>query len=262
MDSLETPRLEVDGEPPAPELVAALAYDGYGHFTAMQVRNHAVRGLGLHLARLDAGNRETFGEALAGERVRDLVRHALGPGTPDASVRVHVQRPDPARSPTVTVIVRPPGGMPDGPWRLLPVPYLRAVPRVKHIGDFGQSYYRAAAERAGYSEALLTGEGGLIAEGAITNVGFFDGESVVWPDAPVLDGTTMLMLRRRLPAVGVASRDALVRLADLGEYRAAFVANSRGIAPVSGIGDHAFGIDGELMKTLAAAREAEPWEPL
>ena len=52
------------------------ALGSYGHFTAMQVRAGATRGLPLHLARLDAANRELFGVPLAGQA--------------DASVRVYV----------------------------------------------------------------------------------------------------------------------------------------------------------------------------
>jgi hypothetical protein len=47
-----------------------------------------TRGLGLHLARLEAAHREVYGRALGGEEVRARIRHALG-GRPDASVRVY-----------------------------------------------------------------------------------------------------------------------------------------------------------------------------
>jgi hypothetical protein len=50
---------------------------GCGHFTAIQVRGDAVRGLGLHLSRLDLATRELFGTGLDGELVRGYIRHAL-----------------------------------------------------------------------------------------------------------------------------------------------------------------------------------------
>ncbi|MET9618809.1 aminotransferase class IV [Kitasatospora indigofera] len=52
----------------------------------------------------------------------------------------------------------------------------------------------------GYGEAWLVGQGGVIAEGSITNVGFVEGDTVVWPDAPVLQGIAMQVLGRELAA--------------------------------------------------------------
>ncbi len=98
--------VEIDGRIPSVQRLRAVALASYGHFTAMQVRNHRVRGLDLHLERLDRANREVFDADLDGDRVRDHVRHALGENTPDASVRVYVQLPDGDQAPSVTVIVR------------------------------------------------------------------------------------------------------------------------------------------------------------
>jgi hypothetical protein len=72
-----------------------------------------VQGLDLHLARLDAANRELFGAGLDTAQVRAHIRHALGDDTSDASVRVYVHEA--------------PGGMPGGPWRLRSVPYQRSL---------------------------------------------------------------------------------------------------------------------------------------
>ena len=41
------------------DLLPALV--NYGHFTSLQVRDHAVQGLDLHLARLSHATRELFG---------------------------------------------------------------------------------------------------------------------------------------------------------------------------------------------------------
>ena len=60
------PRIEIDGLGASPEQLCAAALDSCGHFTAMQVRNRRVRGLDLHMARLDSANRELFGGWLPG----------------------------------------------------------------------------------------------------------------------------------------------------------------------------------------------------
>jgi branched-subunit amino acid aminotransferase/4-amino-4-deoxychorismate lyase len=251
-------RIEIDGRPATMQQLSAAALTNYGHFTAMQVRDRRVRGLDLHLARLDAANQEMFGAALDPAQVRTLVRHALGEGTRDASVRIHLYE-TPAGIP-VMVTVRPPGGMLARPWRLQPVPYQRPLAHIKHLGDFGQSYYRRLAQRNGFDEALLTGTGGLICEGSVTNIGFFDGDAILWPDAPVLPGITMQILQRTLPSHGVPTRTIPVHTADLGSFTAVFVTNSRGIAPVGQVDQLVLPTDDTLIRTLTHAYESADWD--
>ena len=72
-------RVEVDGREATDERLRFPAF-AYGHFTAMQVRAGCVRGLDLHLRRLDAANRELFD---AGQDVVDrhvVVAHGRPPG--------------------------------------------------------------------------------------------------------------------------------------------------------------------------------------
>src|SRR5271165_394685 len=235
--------LEYNGADPTADQLRALALNGYGHFTAMQVRGGQVRGLDLHLARLDQASAELFGTSLDGAAIRDYIRHALGTaGAEAASVRVYVQRPEADQPLSVLVIVRPPGGM-RAEFRLESVPYQRCVAHVKHLQDFGQAYYGQLAEQHGYDDALLTGPDGLISEGSMTNIGFFDGTGVVWPAAPMLSGITMQLLQRGLRDRSVPSRHSPVRLADLSSFATVFVTNSRGIAPVTEVDDRRLPVD-------------------
>ena len=250
--------LEYNGASPTADQLRALALNGYGHFTAMQVRGGAVRGLDLHLARLDQATDELFGISLDGPLVRDYVRHALGRGA-DASVRVYVQRPDPDQPPSVLVIVRPPAALrPE--FSLEPVPYQRTVAHIKHLGDFGQTYYGQLAEQHGFDEALLTGPDGLISEGSMTNIGFFDGNEVVWPAAAMLPGITMQLLTRDIRSVPLRYRP--VRVADLSSFATVFVTNSRGIAAVTRVSDRKLPVDAEFMALLADAYESAGWDPI
>jgi branched-subunit amino acid aminotransferase/4-amino-4-deoxychorismate lyase len=242
-------RVEVDGRAATAEQLSRLAMSNFGHHTAMQVRGGRVRGLRLHLDRLDAATRELFGVGLDGDRVRDHIRHAVG--AEDASVRVIVFQP-----PSIMVGVRTPTDPTAAPQRLRSVRYQRPVAHIKHLGGFAQTYYRRLVARDGYDEALLVGPDGLVCEGAITNIAFFDGTEVVWPDAPALHGVTMQLLQ------GLPSRSSPVHLADLHGYQAAFVTNSIGIAPVGQIDDLTFAVDHELMKTVTEIYESVPWDPI
>ncbi|MCX5140125.1 MULTISPECIES: aminotransferase class IV family protein [unclassified Streptomyces] len=255
------PYAEFDGRPATEDDLRTAALFPYGHFTAMQIRDGRVRGLDLHLERLGSANRELFELPLDGGPVRELVRHALrGAGVADASVRVVGTRPPGATGTTVMVTVREPARMTSEPRSLMSVPYARTAPHLKRPGDFGQMYYGDLARRAGFDDALLTLPDGAVTEGSITNIGFWDGTSVIWPQAPALLGITMALLERELPGTGVRSLRRPVTKDGLAAYRSAFVTNSQGMAPVARIDDTVFTVDEELMKRLGAAYEAAPWD--
>lgn len=247
-------RVEIDGAAATAEALAHPAVVNYGHFSALQVRGGAVRGLALHLARLDAATRELFDTGLDGTRVRDCVRHALGDDLLDASVRVSVFQADGAE-PSVMVVVRPPVEPPSAPQRLMAVAHQRPAPHLKHVGGFGQIHYGRLAERAGFDGALLTGPDGLISEGAITNIGFFDGTALVWPDAPALAGITMRLLTE---VVRVPVRHQPVRVADLPAFRSVFVTNSLGVTPVARVDDLVLPTEDAFLADLALAYESVP----
>jgi hypothetical protein len=52
--SVQEVAIEVNGHEADEAAVSLLDHEGWGHFTAMQVRGGRARGLGLHLARLEA----------------------------------------------------------------------------------------------------------------------------------------------------------------------------------------------------------------
>ena len=238
-------RIEVNGRPAS----AGALMSTYGHFTAMQVRGGGVQGLRHHLDRLDAAHRELFDLPLDGDRVRGLVRHALG-DTADASVRVVLR--DPA---DVLVAVGPPQSPPAAPQRLRSVPYLRPFPHLKHLGSFGQLEWARRCRREGYDDALLTGPDGAVSESSIANVGFLDADgAVVWPAPPWLHGTAMRLIEEHAPT----SRRRIT-LPDLAAYRGAFLANSIGVVPVASIDHVVFASD---AAAVAAVLAAVPWDPL
>jgi branched-subunit amino acid aminotransferase/4-amino-4-deoxychorismate lyase len=254
------PRVEINGGAATAEQLRAKALDNYGHFTAMQVRSGRTRGLDLHLSRLASANREMFGADLDGDLVRRYIRHALGDGTGDASVRVYAYLPEGDRDVSLMVTVRAPGSVPSHAQRLQTVPYLRSVAHIKHVGDFGQSYYNRLAARNGFDDALLTGPDGAVAEGGITNIGFFDGAEIIWPDTPFLPGITMQVLNRSLVGSGPPVRHRTVTVADLPSFASVFVTNSRGIAPVGRVDDVDLPVDAQFMTTLAKVYESAPWD--
>ncbi|GAA4596556.1 aminotransferase class IV family protein [Planotetraspora phitsanulokensis] len=259
MRQLAQPRIEINGRPPVAEQVP-LPLVNHGHFTAMQVRDGRTRGLDLHLARLDGATRELFGDGLDGDLVRDHIRHALGDDVSDASVRVIVYWPDGDDAASIVVTVRPPAPDPKSPQSLKSVAHQRPAAHIKHIGGFGQYYYGRMAVREGFDDALLTGHGGVVAESAIANIGFFDGTSVVWPDEPCLHGITMQLLEPRLPDIGIGSRRGPVRLADVAGFEAVFITNSHGVAAVRRIDDLVLPTGHHVVEAAARLYDSVPWD--
>jgi branched-subunit amino acid aminotransferase/4-amino-4-deoxychorismate lyase len=239
-------RIETDGRPAtAPEL-----FSTYGHFTAMQVRGGAVQGLANHLDRLDAAHRELFGRALPGDRVRDLVRHALA-GTADASVRVILRDAE-----QVQVSVGDPHHPPAAPQRLRSVPYLRPFAHVKHLGGFAQLEWARRVRLDGYDDALLTAPDGTVAESSTANIGFLQPDGVVvWPDAPTLHGTAMRLIEATTPSVRRS-----VLLADVPPFSGAFLVSSLGVVAVASIDDVTLPDAGPLLAGVVERLAAVRWE--
>ncbi|WP_328721855.1 aminotransferase class IV [Streptomyces sp. NBC_00247] len=257
------PYVEFDGHPATPDDLRIPAFSGYGHFTAFQVVDGRVRGWDLHLNRLRAANQELFGLDLEADLPRRLVRGALsGAGVRDATVRVHGFLPPGAVKTVLMVTVAPPAGPAKTPLSLLSVPYARDLPHLKRPGDFSQTYYGRLAVRSGYDQALLTAPGGVVTEGSVTNVGFWDGDHVVWPNGPALIGITMALLEEGLALAGAPSVRRPVALESLDAFPAAFVTNSRSITPVHRIDDRTYPVDAGLMELLEKVYRDTPADPV
>ena len=249
-------RVEIEGEEPTPAQLLTVT-SAYGHFTAMQVRDHKTRGLALHLERLASSNLEALDAGFDPDRARSLIRHALGE-TADASVRVYIHRGN--DGPVTVVTVRPPAEMPS-PLRLRSVAYLRPDPHIKHVHT-DQGHYREAAEREGFDDAVLTTPDGRIAETTMANIGFFDEGGVVWPDAPMLDGITKQLLGMQGPDRGVSMRKRPVRVPEVAAMIGAFVSSARGVGRVSAIDDIELDTPQDRVDALSDVYAAVPWDEI
>ena len=81
----------LNGSTPTAEDLAPLAFAGYAHFTAMQVRGGRVRGLDLHLNRLREGSDLLFGHHLPDSSILGNMSVALtAADSADSSLMVYI----------------------------------------------------------------------------------------------------------------------------------------------------------------------------
>jgi len=259
-------RVELNGEPASVDDLRVLVQTNYGHFSAMRAEDGGVRGLDLHLARLDAATRELFGTALDPERVRGYLRHALAGSDKPVALRVNVfsralDRDQLASSVAADVLVIASSARPAAlaPLRVKSFVYGRDSVAIKHVGTFPLFAHRRRAQLAGFDDALFVDAAGAISEGSIWNVGFVGADGIVWPDAPQLDGISMQLLKRGLARLGIASTTRAVTLADLAGYRAAFFTNaSVPVRAISCIDAQAFAGEDATFAMLSAAYASNP----
>ena len=252
---VEVRHVEINGQEAGHESLALLDHEGWGHFTAMQVRDGRTRGLGFHLARLEAAQRDIYGKPLDGDLVRARIRHALG-GKADASVRVYGYWAG------LIVTVRGPQEMLSRPYSMTVQHFQRPLARLKHVGSWGQGRFHDLAMEAGFDDGLLVDETGRISEGNITNVGFWRDGTVIWPEAPKLDGITMLVLQRELTACGVPQAEATVRVQDLASCGGMILCNSHGWALVGRVDDLLIRRDDAFTNAISAAYDRCPLEQI
>jgi branched-subunit amino acid aminotransferase/4-amino-4-deoxychorismate lyase len=259
--------LELNGTAPGPAQVQRLATVNFGHYTSMQVRGRAVRGLALHFARLADGNEAFFDFQMGVDdehRVRELIVKALKDET-DASVRVQfVPAEDPLAPPDVLVAVSDPQPeTPPGPLRLRTDTYQRPWPAHKNAATMGQTLARRRAIANGFDDALFIDAANRVTEGSAWNIALFDGDRVIWPEAPMLKGTTMVLLQVAMTMRGTPWTLRPVDAAELPLMAGAVTANSiwpaRPVASVDGV---PFPADDKLAELLDGAWQSVPFDIL
>ncbi|MCX2926340.1 aminotransferase class IV [Streptomyces sp. NEAU-W12] len=255
---------ELNGSPAGPEVLRALALTNYGHFTTMAVEDGRVRGLELHLERLDRDCRLLFDVPLDLGRVRTWARRAAS-AAGRCTVRITVF--DPLLSlanisedavPQVLVTVRPTSATRAEPLRVRSAVHLRDLPEVKGVGLFGALRLRREAQRSGYDDVLFTDGDSALLEGSTWNIGVVRDDRVVWPAGPALAGTARELLRRA--GAGTA---APLTLPELAGCDAVFVTNSTlGVHPVTRVDGLVFPADHPTVTSLADLYASLPAERL
>lgn len=226
-------RTQLNGRDATVSDLTPLAFAGFAHFTAMQVRDGKVRGIDLHLARLRSASLEFFGRAMPDEQVRQFLRSAREQGPGDLSLTATMFSRNGEFTPTgadddpaILVRTAPHCDGPAGPLKLATVEHERPLVSIKHVGEATKTLYLRQAVERGFDDAAFIDATGRISEATIWNLAFWDGKAVIWPEAAVLPGITMGILRRQLKRLGVPQHREAVTLERLEDFKGAVVMNS------------------------------------
>ncbi|WP_125557652.1 aminotransferase class IV family protein [Pseudoalteromonas rubra] len=246
--------------------MSQLAFSGFAHFTAMQVRDGMVKGMDLHLDRLRHASVELFGQTLSDEEILTSVRTAIAAAGTDLSLTVTLYSAHGEftldsmdTQPSIMVRTSAPANGPSGSLKLLATEYSRPLPHIKHVGEISKTYYLHKAAQQGYDDAVFIDDTGCLSEGTIWNLAFWDGETVIWPQAAKLQGTMMSMVQRQLRLLNIKQRTESVTLASLPSLCGAVVMNSwtPGVE-VAEISGHRLKESQSLSALLHRAYQAEP----
>jgi len=243
-----------------------LAFNGYAHFTAMQVRGGKVRGLDLHLERLKFASVKLFGQTLPDDQVRAYLRAAIEAGPSDLSLTATMYSSKGEftvaatnAEPEVLIRTRPAASGPNGPISLATIKHERFLPQIKHTGEMAKTFFLQQAVEQGLDDVAFIDGRCRLSEATIWNLAFWDGNSVIWPLAEMLPGTMMGTVRRQLEQLGISQSFKEITLADLPALSGGVVMNSwsPGIA-VSQIGSVPLPEASAFLELLHRAYEAEP----
>lgn len=263
------PELWIDGRPATAEDLGRQALVNYGALTSFGVEAGGVRGLDRHLDRLNRSAVELFGEAVDEDRLRELMRAALA-GRTEAWLRISLfsrelslRQPDWIGAPQLMISVSPPPSpLPHGV-RLKSQTYVREAPHLKHVATMGLLRARRGARLGGFDDALFTDAEGRVSEGSLWNVGFIQGDSVVWPEASMLNGVAQALIREALDRAGSPQRSAVVRLADLPHFDGAFLCNSATpAAEIAAIDGHVFTGATSAVQQIGALWRSQPCQKI
>ena len=258
---------QIDGQPATVADLTPLAFAGFAHFTAMQVRKGRVRGLDLHLERLRGASLALFDADIPDDRVRSYLRGAImaaGGEALSVTATVFTRRGEftPASEQNdLSLLIRtsPAFNGPKGLLRLAVAQHERALPAFKHTGETAKTYYLRDARKRGFDDAIFLDRHGRLSEATIWNVAYWDGSAVIWPIADVLTGVTMAILKRQLTDLGVPQQEVAVTPDMVGGYAGAVVMNSwtPGVS-ISSIGETVIPAAPEFVELFHTAYLREP----
>jgi 4-amino-4-deoxychorismate lyase len=201
------------------------------------------------------------------EHLLAYLRGATRGGPGDLSVQVNVFCRDEAAGrpvePDILVRTSRPVTPATTPVRVRTAVHERLLPQVKHVATLGLVYRWRRARQVGFDDVLFVDRDGFVSEGSIWNLAFVDGDGIVWPAAPALQGVTWQLVQAGLRREGVPSATRPVHVDDLPAFRSAVLMNSIIPGrPIVGVDGQVFEHDPTLLTMLLRCYESNEGQPV
>ncbi len=252
--------------------LASLALYGNATFTTMVVANGNVKGLALHLQRLQQDAEALFGLPVNTAQVMANMRAFLARFTVPEPVTLRVTlfpqgfdmaKPEACSALNILVTGRPAtGNLPA--LRCGLVASQRSLAGQKSGNMISLFKARRQARLAGADDALLT-NGQQISEGATWNVFFIKDQQLITPalSSEILPGVTRQLVIDCCQAAGITVQQQRVTTSQLASFDAAFATNAAwGLRPISAIDDIEYVSGGsKLMGQVRSLFDQLPGEP-
>lgn len=243
----------VDGLPADSDLLLSAALHPYGCYTSMVVQSLAVRGLSLHVARLQRGCEELFGVQLGRDRVISAIRAHAGQQEGDIRLRISVLpgtwdfgRPVDVSEVALLTVSTPHSDADSGNPREMavwPVEWHRPLSHIKGCGLLMPLYYRREAQRRGFDDVLFVRQGQIL-EGATWSVLAWQQQRLLLPDGPVLESVTASLFVDVARSLGFGVEHRPVSIEDLVASRLVHGANvGHPVQPIERVGEIAMPVD-------------------
>lgn len=127
----------------------------------------------------------------------------------------------------------------------------REFPEIKTISLLPQVIANHQMHKAKVQEAIFVAHDSRITEGTSSNVAFVKKGTIIMPDARVLSGTTVEILKKLAKKLGIRVVKKVVKKKDIGSFEECFITSvTRGVMPVISLDSKRFKSPGKITKKL------------
>lgn len=222
----------INGNVAKEDVLEQLAFAGHAHFTAMQMRDYAVKGFEFHITRLLQASQKLFSMELKEGDVIEQLQAAIREAPKDSSILITVFSSDgeftqKSKDAELNIMIKTSAAHngPTGPMRLKSFEYQRPLADTKHVGEIAKTHFMREANKAGVDDALFVHDNRVL-EGSIWNLVGWDGEGLVWPKGAKLHGTMMQIIEAMAHQIGIKQRSADISLGEIAQLEGVALLNS------------------------------------
>ncbi|RXF04318.1 aminotransferase class IV [Pseudoalteromonas sp. PS5] len=222
----------INGNVAKEEVLEQLAFAGHAHFTAMQMRDYAVKGFEFHMTRLLQASQKLFSMELKEGDVIEQLQAAIREAPKDSSILITVFSSDgeftqKSKDAELNIMIKTSAAHngPTGPMRLKSFEYQRPLADTKHVGEIAKTYFMREAHNAGFDDAIFV-HNNRVLEGSIWNLVGWDGEGLVWPKGPKLHGTMMQIIEAMAQQAGIKQSCVDISLSEIEQLDGLALLNS------------------------------------